>query len=173
MVDTAEHDADATERGTDGTVAPIRRVVAILSPDDTVQAVDTITLDHHARTVRRRVLVGEGGTRVALDEPATVTLRPGALLALDGGSRLRVAAAREPCHRIKPGGGASLAELAWHLGNRHAMVEIVGETLRIARDPVLARMAEGMGATVREETAPFAPLRGAYHAHSHAHGTGE
>ena len=166
MVNTAEPEVGAG-------IAAIHRVVAILSPNETVRAVDTIALDHHARTLRRRVLVAEGGTRIALDEAATVTLQPGALLALDDGSRLRVVAAEELCHRIEPGGGASRTELAWHLGNRHAVVEIVGDALRIAHDPVLARMAEGMGATVQEETAPFAPLRGAYHAHPHAHGTGE
>ena len=148
----------------------VRRVVAILSPDDAAPAIDTVALDHHARTLRRRVLVCERGTRVLIDEPTTVTLAPGALLELEDGALVRVLAAPEPCHAIRPGDGAGMVELAWHLGNRHALVEIAGDELRIARDPVLARMARGMGAAVREIEAPFAPLRGAYHAHGHGHG---
>ena len=149
------------------TETAIRRAVAIREPDENVTVADTIALDHQARTLRRRVLVATGGTRVLIDEAHAVTLAPGALLELDEGTLVRIHAAPEPCHAIRPGDGASLAELAWHLGNRHAAVEIAGDELRIAHDPVLARMAEGMGATVREIVAPFAPLRGAYHAHAH------
>ena len=145
----------------------LHRVVAILAPDPAADMVDTVALDHQARTLRRRVLVGEGGTRIAIDEPRTITLVPGALLRLDGGALVRVRAAPEPCHAIRPGDGAGITELAWHLGNRHAAVEIAGDELRIARDPVLARMARGMGAAVRDIEVPFAPLRGAYHAHGH------
>ena len=39
-----------------------------------------------------------------------------------------------------------LARLAWHLGNRHADVQMVGERLRIRRDHVLAAMLERLGA---------------------------
>ena len=149
------------------TETPIRHVVAIREADGGASAVDTLALDHRARALRRRVLVAEGGTRALIDEPHAVTLAPGALIELDDGTLVRIRATEEPCHAIRPGDGASLLELAWHLGNRHAAMEIAGDELRIAHDPVLARMAENMGASVREIVAPFAPLRGAYHAHSH------
>ena len=39
-----------------------------------------------------------------------------------------------------------LARLAWHLGNRHTDVQVVGERLRIRRDHVLEEMLRGLGA---------------------------
>ena len=38
--------------------------------------------------------------------------------------------------------------LAWHLGNRHTDVQIVGDRLRIRRDHVLEEMVAGLGASV-------------------------
>ena len=48
-------------------------------------------------------------------------------------------------------------QLAWHLGNRHTDVQIVGDRLRIRRDHVLEEMAAGLGATVTAIEAPFDP----------------
>jgi len=62
-----------------------------------------------------------------------------------------------------------LARLAWHLGNRHADVQVVGERLRIRRDHVLAVMLEGLGAQVTSIEAPFDPESGAYDFRPHEH----
>jgi urease accessory protein len=62
-----------------------------------------------------------------------------------------------------------MARLAWHLGNRHAEVQIVGDKLRIRRDHVLEEMLAGLGAVVTPIEAPFDPERGAY---GHGHGEG-
>ncbi len=74
---------------------------------------------------------------------------------------------------------ARLVRWAWHLGNRHLPVEFIGTTgLRIAADPVIADMLEGLGAEPVFTEAPFAPEGGAYgggptyghdHSHSHSH----
>jgi len=62
-----------------------------------------------------------------------------------------------------------MARLAWHLGNRHTEVQIVGDKLRIRRDHVLEAMLAGLGAVVTPIEAPFEPERGAYR---HGHGEG-
>ena len=68
-----------------------------------------------------------------------------------------------------PGEGVPLAALAWHLGNRHTPAQIERDRILVARDLVLARMLEGLGATLREVEEPFEPVRGAYHSHNHGH----
>ena len=50
-----------------------------------------------------------------------------------------------------------LARLAWHLGNRHTDVQMVGERLRIRRDHVLEEMLDGLGAHLTPIEAPFDP----------------
>ena len=168
------------------------RPVAVLSlhawdPHHTPK--DTLTLPHHERTLRRNVLTCDGGLRIAFDLPKAETLGHRDLIALENGSYVLSVAAPEPCHEIVPSGSAgwhNLAELAWHLGNRHARVQIFQPThagradnhedwkapdparrgrILISHDPVLARMVEGMGAAVREVIEPFEPMGGAYHAH--------
>ena len=47
--------------------------------------------------------------------------------------------------------------LAWHLGNRHTDVQIVGDRLRIRRDHVLEEMLRGLGAHLTPLEAPFDP----------------
>jgi urease accessory protein UreE len=64
------------------------------------------------------------------------------------------------------------ARLAWHIGNRHTDVEIVGDRLRIRRDHVLEDMLRGLGAQLSPIEAPFDSEPGAYgqeHPHGHHH----
>jgi urease accessory protein len=49
-------------------------------------------------------------------------------------------------------------------------VQVVGDTLRIRRDPVLEDMLRGLGARLTSLEAPFDPEHGAYgHASDHDH----
>ncbi len=59
-----------------------------------------------------------------------------------------VAGQAEPLAEIAARTPLALVQLAWHLGNRHTDVQIVGDRLRIRRDHVLEEMAAGLGATV-------------------------
>jgi urease accessory protein len=61
----------------------------------------------------------------------------------------------------------ALAQLAWHIGNRHVDVQILGDRLRIRRDHVIEEMLRGLGAILRAIEAPFDPEHGAY---DHYHG---
>lgn len=134
------------------------------------EAVDTVLLDADERHRRRVVLKGERGAQFLLDLPQAAVLRPGDGLLLDDGSVVRVEAKPEPLFEVTAGGAADLARLAWHVGNRHAELQIVGEALRIRRDHVLESMLRGLGATIAAVEAPFEPERGAYgHGHEHGH----
>lgn len=130
---------------------------------------DTLTLDHAARHVRRKAFTCDGGTRVALDLPDAVQLRDGDRLVLEGGGEVLVRAAHEALLEVTARDPARLAEIAWHVGNRHAPARVEVYRIVIARDPVLARMLTGLGAEVREVDEPFEPMRGAYHSHGHSH----
>jgi len=137
-------------------------------------AVDRVVLDADERQRRRGTLAGENGTQFLLDLPHATMLRDGDGLVLDGGGIVRIVGRPEPLMEIAAATPHHFARLAWHLGNRHTDVQVVGERLHIRRDHVLRDMLIGLGATVRDIEAPFDPEQGAYggHGHSHAHGDG-
>ena len=129
---------------------------------DKTAAIDRVVLDATDRYRRRWLLKGERGTTVLLDLPHAVALRDGDGLVLDDGALVRVVGKPEPLHEIAAADPSELARLAWHLGNRHTDVQIIGERLRIRRDHVLADMLRGLGAEVTEIDATFEPEGGAY-----------
>src|SRR3979490_3151121 len=112
---------------------------------DNAAAIDRVVLDASERHRRRLVITAERGTTLLLDLPHATTLRDGDGLVLDDGAVVRVIGKPEPLHEITAANAVGLARLAWHLGNRHADVQVVGERLRIRRDHVLAAMLEGLG----------------------------
>lgn len=133
-------------------------------------AVDSIALDAHERHRRRIVLTAERGTQFLLDLPQAAALRDGDGLLLDDGGIVRVAGRPEPLLEIRAASAEQLARLAWHIGNRHAEVQIAGDALRIRRDHVIEAMLAGLGARVTPIEAPFAPESGAYAHHDHGGG---
>jgi urease accessory protein len=135
---------------------------------DTAKAIDTVALDAHDRHRRRVALTGERGTTFLLDLPQATALRDGDGLVLEDGAIVRVIGRPEPLIEIAAANGHDLARLAWHIGNRHVDVQIVGERLRMRRDHVIEDMLRGLGARLTPVDAPFDPERGAYD-HQHAH----
>ena len=144
---------------------------------DPARVIDRVTLGADERHRRRIVLTGENGTTFLLDLPQAVALRDGDGLVLEDGAIVLVAGKPEPVLDIEAENATELARLAWHLGNRHTEVQIVGETLRIRRDHVLEAMLVHLGARVTPREAPFDPEQGAYgqaigqlaaHGHGHA-----
>ena len=123
-------------------------------------AIDRVVLDADERHRRRVALTGERGTAFLLDLPHATALRDG-----DG-----LAGKPEPLIEIMAASPDELARLAWHIGNRHTDIEIVGERLRIRRDHVLEDMLRQLGARLNPIEAPFDPEPGAYgqhHPHDH------
>ena len=136
-------------------------------------AIDRVVLDAAERHRRRIVLTGERGTEFLLDLPHAAALRDGDGLVLEDGAIVRVAGKPEPLVEVAAASARALARLAWHIGNRHTDLQVVGDTLRIRRDHVLEDMLRGLGARLTPIEAPFDPEPGAYgHGHSHGHGHG-
>lgn len=145
---------------------------------DAAQACDGVALDADERHRRRIVLTGKKGTRFVLDLAEAAHLHAGDGLVLDDGSIIRVDGKPEPLIEISASDAPALARFAWHLGNRHTEVQVVGDTLRIRRDHVLEDMLRSLGATLKPIGAVFEPERGAYghannHEHGHDHGHGQ
>ena len=99
-------------------------------------------------------------------------LRDGDGLALEDGGVVRVRARPEPLLEIHAHDDGELVRIAWHLGNRHLPVQLLGDRIRIRADHVIADMVEGLGGHVEAIEAPFDPEAGAYapgagHHHHH------
>jgi urease accessory protein len=136
-----------------------------------VNAIDCVTLASDDRHRRRLVLTGDAGTRFLLDLPRAAMLRDGDGLVLDDGAIVRVVGKPEPLVEIAATSAAAGLAIAWHLGNRHVDMQVVGDKLRIRRDHVLEAMLAGLGAVLTRIEAPFDPEPGAY-AHRHDDGDG-
>ncbi|MGD9922927.1 MAG: urease accessory protein UreE, partial [Pseudorhodoplanes sp.] len=132
---------------------------------DATTAIDRVTLDADDRQRRRIVLIGQKGTRALLDLDKPVTLRDGDGLMLDDGSVVLVCGLSEPLAEIAATSPREFVRLAWHLGNRHTDVQIVGDRIRIRRDHVLEEMLRGLGAEVTAIEGPFDPQATVPHSH--------
>lgn len=139
---------------------------------DASSASDCVVLEANDRNRRRIVLTGEKGTALLLDFEKPVTLHDGDGLVLDDGSIVLVAGQAEPLIEVSAHTPNEFVRIAWHLGNRHTQVQIVGDRIRIRRDHVLEDMLRGLGAHLRALDAPFDPEpSGPTHGHQeHGHG---
>jgi urease accessory protein len=136
---------------------------------DTASAIDRVVLDADERHRRRVMMTGEGGTKFLLDLDRAIQLADGDGLVLADGAVVRIVAKPETLVEISAASPGDRLRIAWHIGNRHTDVEVVGECLRIRRDHVLETMLEGLGAMLVPVEAPFRPEAGAYAGHGHAH----
>nr|WP_223385600.1 urease accessory protein UreE [Oricola cellulosilytica] len=130
---------------------------------------DIITLDEAARHRRRVVMTSDDGVEFLLDLPEARLLRHGDGLLLEDGRIIVVQAAPEKLCEVRGGDARHLLSLAWQLGNRHLPAQILDDRILIRRDPVIAAMLLGLGATVQDVEAPFDPEGGAYGNTHHFH----
>ena len=114
------------------------------------------------------------GTELVLQLPRGAPLRAGEWLSgPDEGLRVRVEAAPEGLLAVRSEDSTALLQAAYHLGNRHVVLQLLPGELRLEEDPVLADLLRGRGLEVESLRAPFEPEPGAYapsHLHSHSHG---
>ncbi len=137
---------------------------------DAAREVDVVLVDFDRRHRRRILLATEAGREVLLDLPHAARLRHGDGLVLDDGGIVRVQARPEKLADIHAHEDGDLVRIAWHLGNRHLPVQLLGEHIRIRTDHVIEDMVELLGGHVEHVTAPFDPEAGAYAGgHQHAH----
>jgi urease accessory protein len=140
---------------------------------DAAHATDRVLIDFDRRHRRRLMLTTEAGAELLLDLPQAVRLRDGDGLKTETGL-VRVVARPEPLAEIHAHDEGELIRIAWHLGNRHLPVQLMGDRIRIRADHVIEEMVEGLGGHVDRIEAPFDPEAGAYAAGGHHHhGDGE
>ncbi len=134
--------------------------------------IDAIALDFDHRHRRRVLLTSAAGREILLDLGEVARLGDGDGLVLDEGGVVRVIAAPEAVLDLHAA-PETLLRIAWHLGNRHLPVQMLGGALRIRADHVIAAMVAGLGGHVHAREVPFDPEPGAYAglhtAHDHGH----
>ena len=142
------------------------------APPGAVPVAD-LPLPYELREKTRLRATLAGGEEVALFLRRGTVLRGGDLLQGNDGRVVRIVAADEPVLEVECRDGLEFARCAYHLGNRHTPVQILGAkpdghfALRIRADHVLADMLAGLGAHAHAVMAPFEPESGAYGGHSH------
>lgn len=144
-------------------------IVRSRAPDADTPAVLELTLTFEQRRRSRLTTVLATGEPIGLVLPRGTLLRGGDRLVTDDGRIIAVRAAEEAVMDAQCDSIAALARVAYHLGNRHAAVQIGDGFARFAADAVLAQMCRGLGAAIVERLAPFEPEAGAYGAGHHAH----
>ena len=117
---------------------------------DVAAEIDRVLIDFDRRHRRRILLRTEQGREVLLDLPQAVRLRDGDGLAVDG-RVVRVCAKPEPLLEIHAHEEGELVRIAWHLGNRHLPVQLLGDRIRIRADHVIREMVEGLGRPRRSD----------------------
>jgi urease accessory protein len=128
-----------------------------------------LALTAEERTRSRHYFQTEEGYPLYLHLPRGTVLRQGDLLQSEAGDRLvRITAKPEPVMTVTASTPLDLLRAAYHLGNRHVLLEVSTTYLRLSPDPVLKTMLEQLGLHTHEEIAPFEPELGAY-GHSHTH----
>jgi urease accessory protein len=135
---------------------------------DSTHEIDRVLIDYDRRFRRRIVLTTVMGAEVLIDLPQAVRLRDGDGLATPSGV-VRVCAQPEALMEIHAHDDADLIRIAWHLGNRHLPVQLLGDRIRIRADHVIGDMIRGLGGHVRTIQAAFDPEAGAYSGGGHHH----
>lgn len=135
---------------------------------DRAMAADAVLLDFDGRHRRRHVMTSAAGLSFLLDLPRAVALRDGDGLLLDDGRIVRVQAAPEQLIEITAADLQPLMRIAWHLGNRHLPMQLIGDRLRIRYDHVIKAMVEGLNGATAVIEAPFDPEGGAFEQGVHA-----
>ena len=146
--------------------AEVRRATGVLPAGQwhSETAVGSVTLAYDERHRRRLRMTDDAGESFLLDLPDTVVLAEGDGLVLTDSKVIQVRAAIEAVADVSAPEPADRLRLAWHMGNRHAPIEVLSDgTFRIRDDHVLIDMLTRLGASVIRRIAPFAPERGAYH----------
>lgn len=117
----------------------------------------SLAFEYRQRSRQRARL--DSGEEIGMVMPRGQVLRGGDRVLASDGRVFEVVSAPEKLLHIE---AASLARIAYHLGNRHVPVQLGEGFLRIAEDRVLEEMLRRLGARVAHVEAPFEPEAGAY-----------
>jgi urease accessory protein len=75
---------------------------------------------------------------------------------------VEIKAKEEPVITVTSQSKLDLIKAAYHLGNRHVILEVNEDYLRLSPDSVLQEMLIKLGLEIKEELTPFYPEIGAY-----------
>ncbi|MFH1035507.1 MAG: urease accessory protein UreE [Pseudomonadota bacterium] len=123
----------------------------------------TLSLAWEQRQRSRLKVTLDDGRQAALLLPRGTALKDGDLLQATGGLVVAVRAAVEELTLAACAETLDLARACYHLGNRHAPVQIRADGVLYQRDHVLDDMLRGLGLEPRPVEAAFQPEAGAYH----------
>jgi urease accessory protein len=154
------------------------RAVAILRAGQTQtgEIVDTLLLDYDQRRALRGPFTGLKGAQIDIALPDSSShsapVATDDCFVLDDGRLIEVVARPEKLLEARAESAASMARLAWHLGDRHIPAQLHERRLRVRRDPATEKLLATLGVMTRIVDAPFEPEGGAYsggHHHDHSH----
>lgn len=137
-------------------------------PPKAVELWTTLSLTADERTKTRHQYVADNGEAIYLNLVRGTRLRQGDLLQAEPETYIQVIAKPEPVLTVTAANAFELMRAAYHLGNRHAPLELNPDYLRLEPDPVLATMLQQLGVQLVPEMAPFEPELGAYGQHHSA-----
>lgn len=128
-------------------------------------------LPFELRRRSRQKLTLDNGEVVGLVLNQGTVLRHGDLLVAEDGQFILVQAALEPVLKVTAQSLQQLTRAAYHLGNRHVLVEVGPDYLQLEQDSVLVDMLQRLGnITVETVNQAFEPDAGAYGGgHKHGH----
>ena len=117
----------------------------------------TLVLDHEQRRHARLRFILPDGMPVGIVLPQGSYLHAGDWLATEDGQAALVQAAEEDLSVARTKDLQLLARAAYHLGNRHAALQLDLDCLCYPRDPLLDRLCASLGLSVTWEIRPFHP----------------
>lgn len=135
-----------------------------------LDAQHVVFLPFHQRVKGRLRIKTEDGLDAGIVTERGSELQDGDKLSDDTGRILEVRASDESVSVATTKDQLLFARACYHIGNRHAEVQIQSGTLIYLVDPVLDEMLGLLGLSVSREEKPFSPEKGAYHnGHGHSH----
>ncbi|HEY9278806.1 MAG TPA: urease accessory protein UreE [Eoetvoesiella sp.] len=128
-------------------------------------------LPFESRRRSRQKVTLDDGQEIGLVLNQGTVLRHGDLLVAEDGQFVLVEAALESVLKVTANSPQQLTRAAYHLGNRHVLVEVGPSYLHLEYDPVLVDMLQRLGnVNVERVNQPFEPDAGAYGGgHKHGH----
>lgn len=144
--------------------------------DDSKEPQHRVALTFHERTKGRLRITTEAGIDAGIQISRGQILDHGQLIAGDKGELLQVLAKNESVSVATTDSPLLFSRACYHVGNRHAEVQIGDQELIYLHDHVMDEMLIQLGLNVSAQQLPFQPENGAYsaggHSHSHDHDHG-
>lgn len=131
--------------------------------------IDTLILTYDQRRLRHGSFVTTKGVAIEIDLAEPGHLRTDDVLVLEDGGLIEVVADAERLLEVRSD-PATLARMAWLMGDRHVPVQVFANRLRIRRDAAIEPLLAEFGVKAISLDAPFEPDGGTSHNCSHAHG---